>query len=155
MRARFMVILSTALILGGCSTVSESRLNPFNWFGGATEEGSTTGPVSRQMADPRPLVDLVVEMGVDRAPGGAIVQATGRPSRQGFWDAELVRDPATPGETGVLVFDFRLAPPDRATRVGTEPSRELTAGTFLTDQDLDGVRAIVVRGAQNQQRVSR
>ncbi|GAA0293056.1 hypothetical protein [Rhodovulum strictum] len=155
MRARFMLILSTALILGGCATVRESRLNPFNWFGGATEEQSTIVAVGRQTADPRPLVDLVVEMGVERTPGGAIVQATGRPARQGFWNADLVRDPATPGESGVLVYDFRLAPPGRATRVGTEPSRELTAGTFLTDQDLDGVRAIVVRGAQNQQRVSR
>ncbi|TCO69018.1 hypothetical protein [Rhodovulum euryhalinum] len=154
MRAPLLVILSVALTLGGCSTVRESRLNPFNWFGGSTVEVVAVAP-GQAAADPRPLADLVVEMSVERTPGGAIIQATGRPPRQGFWMADLVRDPATPDKAGVIVYDFRVAPPDQPTRAGTEPSREVTAGAFLSTQDLEGVRAIVVRGARNQQRSSR
>ncbi|MGC9419298.1 MAG: hypothetical protein ACP5EN_10055 [Rhodovulum sp.] len=155
MRAPLLLILSTALILGGCGTVRESRLNPFNWFGGSTEETTTVAAGRAVVTDPRPLVDFVVEMAVEPVPGGAIVQATGRPPRQGYWMAELVRDRATPGEDGVLVFDFRVARPEGRTRVGTEPSREVTAGTFLTTQDLERVRSIVVRGERNQRRASR
>lgn len=154
MRAPLLVILSAALMLGGCGTVRESRLNPFNWFGGSTVEVVAVAP-GQVPADPRPLVDLVVEMSVDRAPGGAIVQATGRPPRQGYWKAALVRDRATPGADGVVVYDFRVAPPDRPTSVGTEPSREVTAAVYLTDQDLETIRAIVVRGDRNQRRSSR
>lgn len=155
MRAPLLLILSAALILGGCATVRDSRLNPFNWFGGSTETTVAVAPGRIAVADPRPLVDLVVEMNVERTPGGAIVQATGRPPRQGYWMAELVQLPGTPGENGVLVYDFRVARPDGPTRVGTEPSREVTAGAFLSDQDLAAVRSIVVRGTLNQRQANR
>lgn len=155
MRSPLLACLAAALVLGACSTVRESRLNPFNWFGGSAEESVAAAPARAVAADPRPLVDQVVEMSVERIPGGAIVHATGRPQRQGFWQADLVRARDAEAPEGVLVYEFRVAPPDRRTRLGTEPSREVTAGLFLSDQDLAQVRAIVVRGARNQHRVSR
>ncbi|SIO26993.1 hypothetical protein SAMN05444722_1115 [Rhodovulum sp. ES.010] len=155
MRAPLLIILVAALTLGGCASVRESRLNPFNWFGGATEERVTETPRQVVVTDPRGLVDEVVDMSVDRAPGGAIVHATGRPSRQGYWEADLVPLSSRPDENGVLVFDFRVAPPPGPTRIGTAPSREVTAAAFLTDQALQGVRAVVVRGARNQRRATR
>ncbi|MBN2905980.1 MAG: hypothetical protein JXJ18_04660 [Rhodobacteraceae bacterium] len=148
-------MLTAALLLGACSTVRESRINPFNWFGGSTEERVALAPDEAQVVDARPLVEQVTEMAVEKLPGGAIVRATGLPPRQGFWMAELVAETDGPTEDGTLAFTFRVAPPTGTTRSGTEPSREVTAGLFLTTQDLAQVRTILVRGARNQRSARR
>ncbi|MBM2576548.1 hypothetical protein JQC91_09530 [Jannaschia sp. Os4] len=142
-------ITATALVLSGCG-LGGSRLNPLNWFGGDREVRAA--PTERA-APQIPLVDQVVSLQVDQAPGGAIVSTVGLPPTQGFWDAELVPVPSEDGSTYVL--EFQLLPPPAPQPQGTQPSREVLAGTFLSDQTLAGVRRIAVQGARNQRVVSR
>ncbi|TCP61304.1 hypothetical protein EV663_10521 [Rhodovulum bhavnagarense] len=153
MRAPLIAILTASLALTACSGVRDSRLNPFNWFGQAQETRATTVTASPQSSDPRPLVAQVSAVAVDRIPGGAILRATGLPTRQGHWDAGLVAIPND--EPGLSIYEFRAAAPLTATAAGTPQSREITVGLYLSDQDLGPIRTIVVRGAQNQQTVRR
>lgn len=145
--------LICTLLVAGCARVRDSRVNPFNWFG-QSEQSSNVTVVQGQQRDPRPLVSQITELRIDRAPGGAIVHAVGLPPRQGYWEAELVEAEGVEAEPGVLVYDFRAWFPVSRTGAGTPYSRELSAGMFLTDQDMQGVTTIVVRGQQNQ-RISR
>lgn len=152
-----MAALALVLALAGCG-FSDSRLNPFNWFGGSRSETPDLSPRAgypEDVPDARPLVAQVATMQVERVPGGAIVRATGLPPVQGFWDAELVPDltdaegrPVPDG--GTLSFQFRVVPPRQPTRAGPPVSRELTAAVYLSDQTLAPVRTITVRGQGNQ-----
>jgi hypothetical protein len=143
-------------LLGACG-LRESRLNPFNWFGKGREERVAVqrGP----LAETRPLVAEVLSLTVDRMPGGAIVNAMGLPPTQGHWDADLV--PVLTGADGqplppqVMVFEFRLKPPPRPAPAGTQRSREVLVGTFLSDQKLERVREITVIGQLNRRTARR
>lgn len=147
MRIPLLAALAIGLTLSGCGTVRESRLNPFNWFGGS-EEAAPQPTLPGAPVDRRLLVDSVVGMAVERMPGGVIVRATGLPATQGFWDAELV---ARPVEGGEIVYDFRVFPPVTTQAVSTPQSREIEVATFLSDFRLDseGIRQITVQGATN------
>lgn len=158
MRRPLLALLALTLTLSACGGIRESRLNPFNWFG--RSEARQVSEVDRfqVQADPRPLVDQVTAMEVERLPGGAILRATGLPPAQGFWDAELVPYRGTTGnpvDAGVLVYDFRLAPPPYRTRIGTPFSREIEVATYLTENDLAGIRRIVIRGMRTERSVAR
>lgn len=48
-----------------------------------------------------------------------------------------------------MLFDFVALPPEEATRVGTDRSRELTVATKLTNRGLEGIRTLRVRSAAN------
>ena len=149
------------LALAGCGSFRESRVNPANWFGGRDEAPSlapSDGYPDR--ADPRPLVGEIAALQVDRVPGGAIVRATAVPPSQGFWDAALVPEVADSEgnpvpEGGVMAFQFRATPPEGPAGGGSAASREITAGFFVTDQGLAGVRTITVRGQSNQRSARR
>lgn len=159
MRKTLLAALAVTLTLGACASVRESRLNPFNWFGRSEARAARAVAADEYApaADPRPRVDQVIAMAVEPIPGGAILRATGLPPTQGFWEAELVQvegTEANPIDEGVLVFDFRIWPPPYVARTGTPPSREIEVATYLTLNDLDGVRSIVVRGARTE-RVTR
>lgn len=145
-----MALLVVVLGLTGCA----SRLNPFNWFGRDREERvQVSDTVIAAPVDDRQLVAEVISLSVDPLPGGAIVRAMGLPPRQGYWEADLVE---VGRESGEIVFEFRVYhPSDPATRVGTQRSREILAGTSLTTQDLAGIRQIVVVAQQNRRSVSR
>ncbi|MBC7138964.1 MAG: hypothetical protein H5U17_09480 [Defluviimonas sp.] len=152
---RLALVLMLAASLGACATVRDSRVNPFNWFGGAQSQPTTTAPVE-QVADGRALVDQITRMELKRRPGGAILTVAGLPPTQGWWDAELVpQDQDEIPADGVLTYRFVVAKPDRPTRQSTPQSRELTAGRFLSDQTLAGVRRVVVVGARNSMTSSR
>lgn len=158
-----MKTATTALLIGtvalaSCGRVAESRLNPFNWFGGSTEQVATLAPAEGYAdlpVDGRQAVAQVTALDVTRRPGGALVVARGLPPTQGWWNAELVALNDGVPVDGVLTLAFRVSAPPDAPRVSTPQSRELTAGTFLSDQALDGVRRIVVKGAGNSRSVSR
>jgi hypothetical protein len=153
-----LAALAAVLVLAGCGTIRESRLNPVNWWGGSSSEAPSLAPrdgYPETIADTRPLVAQVVTMQIDRAPGGAIVRATGLPATQGWWAADLVAEVQTTGghpvaENGVMSFQFRILPPPVGTRSGPQQSREVTAAVFLSDQELAGVRTITVKGRDNQ-----
>lgn len=138
--------------LSGCATVSESRFNPFNWFG-QSETSPAPEPVV-VVQDSRPLVPQITALVVERTPGGAIIRATGLPPTQGWYGAALVS--ATDGpENGVLSYSFRAIPPATVTRTSTQQSREMTAAVFVSDIILRDVRIIRVLGGQNIRSVRR
>ncbi len=154
MRTPLLAALTVVMTLGACSTVRESRVNPFNWFGRSTEETVDATVLPSEAVDTRPLVSQVVGMRVERVPGGAIVHAMGLPPTQGYWDTDLVLNRAE-SKPDVLVFDFRLLPPFQQSRQGNQQSREVSVGRYLTTQDMQGIRTIVVRGQQNLRSVNR
>jgi hypothetical protein len=153
-------LIATVLILGtlaGCGRVAESRLNPFNWFGGS-ESSPTLAPEGGYATieqDRRRMVDQVSALAIERTPGGAILRAIGLPVEQGYYDGELVSVSDGKPVEGVLEYQFRIRPPVAPTRVSTVPSREVVVGLFLSNQDLDGVREIRVVGQRNTRAVRR
>lgn len=143
------VTLAILLMLAGCSRVAESRFNPLNWFGGASEEARAASVVPDVPADGRRLIQQVVSLRIERTPGGAIVHATGLPERQAYYDAELVPVAGERAIEGVLEYQFRISPPTAATPSGPPQSREVVVARFVTEQTLAGVRTIRVVGATN------
>lgn len=167
MRNTFSALLVSTLVLTGCATVRDSRVNPFNWFGTARSETLTpseanTNPLipkrsglfasARAKAavyDGRPF-DQITNLTIEKVPGGALIRATGLAERQGIYAVRLT--PANPDELpvdGVLTYRLEGVRPDRNTPVGTEPTREVTAARKVTDFMLAGVRTIRVEGQRN------
>lgn len=146
MRRRVLLGLGAVAIVAGCGRIRESRLNPFNWFGGARRR-ERAAPTPEVAQDPRALVAEVVSLNVDPYSAGAIVRAKGIPPTQGWWEAELVARPID--ENGVLVYDFRVFPPVTDTPQGTPMSREITVGVSISAVKLDQISEIVVQGANN------
>lgn len=159
-KSTFPLLLCTAITLTGCATISQSRLNPLNWFGPSTAvittapqavrpllpEGAQIGP-----RDARGLIDTVTEMRVDSTPFGAIVRATGVAAVQGQYNAQLV--PAG-FENGTLTLAFRVeTSPNAAT--GTPQSRAITVARAFDFDALAGVRTIVVQAASGARSASR
>lgn len=137
---------AAASALSACG-LGQSRLNPFNWGGGAS------APAAVRAETARPVVDQVVSLEIAQTRSGAILSAVGLPPTQGYWEADLA--PVPSADPTVLVLDFRILPPVEPTRVGTQPSREVLTGLVLSTQDLAPYRAIVVQGARNSRSVSR
>jgi hypothetical protein len=154
MQRRAVLILPVAALVAGCG-FTESRLNPFNWFGGGEEEVATFVPPDPVEADTRPLIAEVTALSIERTPGGAIVRATGLPPTQGFWGAGLlVENRGVADDGGTLTYQFRVLPPEDPASASTRQSREIVVGLFLTNQALEGVRAIRVV-AEGNARVAR
>ncbi len=148
------VLMGSLLLTAGCA----SRMNPVHWFGGHHEKAAPTlapkdgYPVN---IDPRPLVDRIAAVHVDKTPEGIIVTATALPPTQGYWSAELVPtartyDDKPAAENGVMTLDYRIMPPRTGQPVGSKKSREITAAFFLSNQTLASVKKIVVNASQNQ-----
>ncbi|MCF8510991.1 MAG: hypothetical protein K9G43_06060 [Rhodobacteraceae bacterium] len=146
MRLPLTLVLTATLVLTSCGAIRESRLNPLNWFG-RSKEAQAQEFATGVVADKRPLAEQVLAMSIEKTPNGAIVRATGLSPMQGYYDAELVARPVD--DKGVLVFDFRLMPPPEPQPIGTQRTREVTAAAHLSHIKLDGIREIVVQGAQN------
>jgi hypothetical protein len=143
--SRPLLALCLAALVGGCSGYSESGWNPANWFGGSEPREIIVLP--GDPVDPRPMVETVLSMTVEPMPGGAIVRARGQTPTQGWWQAELV--PLDLDDRGALVYEFRLQSPLGPTSVNTPQSRQVDVAIFVSDIRLDGVREIVVQGANN------
>jgi len=140
--------------LAGCTRITESRLNPFNWFG--SDKSETAAPTVVQVQDRRPLVAEITQLVVERTPGGAIIRVTGLPPHQGWFAPELVREtPEGAPANGVLAYSLRAVPPRETVRVSTVQSRELTVAVYLTNLELAQVRVIRVTGARNARSVRR
>lgn len=146
MRLPLTVALTAVMVLTSCGAIRESRFNPLNWFGRSQEVQVDEYGVA-EVQDARPLVAQVLSMSIEQTPYGAIVRATGLSPMQGYYDAELVARPLD--ENGVLVYEFRLMPPPVAKPVGTQRTREVTAGAHLSRIKLEAIREIVVQGAEN------
>lgn len=167
MRKTFSVLLVSTLVLTGCASVRDSRVNPFNWFGTARSQ-----PINQSEASANPLIpkssglfasarakatvyngipfDQVTDLTIEKVQGGALIRATGLAARQGIYSVRLT--PANPDELpveGVLTYRLEGIEPARNTAVGTVPTREVIAARKVTDQMLIGVRTIRVEGQRN------
>lgn len=167
MRKTFSALLVSTLVLAGCATVRDSRINPFNWFGAARSE-----PLTQREVNTNPLIpsssglfasararataytgrpfDQVTDLTIEQVPGGAIIRVTGLAARQGIYNVQLT--PANEEEApvdGVLTYRLEGVEPDRNTAIGAQPTREVTAARKLTSQTLAGVRSIRVEGQRN------
>lgn len=145
MKRTVLVALCAVLMVAGCARMSESRLNPFNWFGGARAEKRFELPA--EAADDRALAPQVLDLSVEPYSSGAIVKAVAQTPDQGWWDAELVARPID--EDGVLVYDLRMFPPITETPVGPNPSRQITVAASISAVTLERVTKIVVQGETN------
>ncbi|MFU8899159.1 hypothetical protein LY56_00402 [Roseinatronobacter thiooxidans] len=150
-----LAALAMVLALGACGSVRDSRINPMNWFGrDSTETLAPSGGWGGEV-DRRALVPVVTELEAIPTTGGALVRASGVTATQGWWDVELRPVNNARPVDGVLIYEFVVAEPRRATGTASEASRTVTAGVKVTHSRLAGVRSIVVRGAQNQRSVAR
>lgn len=152
--------LALSLVLAGCG-FSESRLNPFNWFGSDREEPQTLAPEGGYAAaktDNRALIAQLTRVEVKQTQGGAIISAEGIAPTQGWWDAELVAESEEPVD-GVMSYRFVIAEPragsPAAGRVLTPESRAITAGAYIPNARLPFVTKIIVTGANGARSVSR
>ena len=133
-------------LMAGCAGISQSRLNPMNWF--APRERAVESFSIEKAADPRPLIEQITAVAVEPLPSGALVRATGLAATQGYWMADLVVGEVD--ETGTLVIDFVAIPAAQVAAVSTPRSREITAAVSLRSDTLAAAKRITVRGQGNQ-----
>ena len=154
MNKPLLASLACVMVLGGCGGFGQSRLNPMNWFG--RDQVETLAPAGGWgEQDGRVLVPVVSELEVIRLTEGALIRAAGVTATQGWWDVELrpVNRERPVGDA--LIYEFVVAGPRAVTPVSTEVSRTVTAGVKVSNARLQGVRRIIVRGAQNQREIRR
>lgn len=151
---RLIATLTLVSFLAACGGVRDSRLNPFNWFGRDREE-KVVITANAEVVDPRGLVAEIIKLKVDRMPGGAIIHAIGLPETQGHWEAVLTPLNQEFPDKGILTYEFRLLPPLTPQASGTQRSREVVVGHFVSDQTLLGVRRIKVVARTNSRTVRR
>ncbi|MCC1492700.1 hypothetical protein [Cognatishimia sp. F0-27] len=154
-------------LVAGCASVRDSRMNPFNWFGNSRSEPVAQDPdvnplipqrragffqASRPEAYAGTMIEEISELRVERRPGGAIVTATGISALQGPFDVRLVRVDDETTET-TLTYEMRRL--QQRGRAGSPLSRSVTAAVWLTDNELNGINTIRVKGTQNIRNVRR
>ncbi|MBA98951.1 hypothetical protein [Sulfitobacter sp.] len=167
MRKTFSALLLSTLVLTGCATVRDSRVNPFNWFGKAR-----SAPIAQSSAQANPLipqtssifsrkrnsnavyngrpVDQITDLTIERVPGGILLRATGLAARQGLYDVQLV--PQNKDELpvdGVLTYRLEGVEPASQTPIGAAATREVIVARTLTDQQLAEVHTIRIEGQRN------
>lgn len=160
-------LLVATLVLTGCTTIRESNVNPFNWFGGdeptgaivpqdAVEENPlipTPGPIKasreeRQRYKGTPI-DAVTDVTVERIPGGIILRATGLAATQGVYDARLTPESEDGPVDGVLSFRLEALNDPNSIAQGPPQTRDVIVAARLTEQDLGTTQIIRVSGATN------
>ncbi len=156
MRPALPLALIAVLVVTGCARITESRLNPLNWFGSSTQVANVdasgnqrplvTADMVQREVDGRIMIDSVDSLSVLRNAGGAIVQATGTASAQGAFNAQLV---PVAFDNGTLTLAFRVEMPGGAQTQGSTTSRRIDVARVLNASDLAGVRSIRVQGARN------
>jgi hypothetical protein len=168
MRIATSALLISVMTLTSCATVRDSRVNPFNWFGGSTSQPvqaeapkannpllpERTGIFAKQRAregvyQGKP-VDQVTELVIERVPGGALIRATGITLTQGAYDVQLT--PETDTETpvdGVLTYRLEALAPSNAIQGGATRTRTVTVARHVSDKALQGVRTVRVVAERN------
>ena len=91
-------------------------------------------------------IDKLSTLIMDEVPGGLLIQVTGMAQKTGIYDGRLI--PLDSPDTSVLEFRFDVIQPTDAAG-GPTASRTITVAAYLTDQDLETVSTIRVRGANN------
>ncbi|MEZ5676235.1 hypothetical protein SAMN06265173_1087 [Thalassovita litoralis] len=160
MRIPLSALLISTLVLTGCGN---SRLNPMNWFGRAKSTPVATAENTNPLIPQRrgsilrreqlpyagQLMSQVKTLHIERTPGGALVRVSGIAQFQRPYEVRLIPTNNKQPVNGVLTFDLKAVQPGKKLAQGSEWTRTVTAATFLTDNELDGVRTIQVQAAQN------
>lgn len=94
------------------------------------------------------LVDQVTSLVVEPLPTGAIVRVTGLPQREGAFDVRLLPISEDGPINGVMEYTLNAYQPIE-TPVGTQSTREVRVGAFLSNNDLEKINEIRVRGELN------
>ncbi len=164
------LFLCSTLVLAGCGDrLRNSTLNPGNWFGGSRSApvSASGGPEKTNPLIPKrnsvlarvtetyagTAVSEVADFRVERRPGGAVIIATGLADGLGYFDAKLVPDETS--AAGVLSYTLSAVRPEVVTASPTQAARQIIVATAVTDQELKGIRRIVVRAQTNERSVRR
>jgi hypothetical protein len=131
MRKAVLAGLAAMMVVTGCATVRESRLNPFNWFGRSQAERAVAAAEPARDGG-RVQVDQVTQLFVEPTTGGAIVRAIGVPPTQG-WYLRRTDPRGTDGKArrGLCIPLCAEGSRKATRRQGTPMSREVTVATFL------------------------
>ena len=173
MHKTLFVFLISTLVLSGCSTIRDSRANPFNWFGGTEEvaAGDVAATGDGRPGEANPLIpetsgllqsreernqyrgtpiDAIAEVTLERVPGGVMIRATGLAATQGIYEARLTpeNDDESPVD-GVLSYRLEVLNNPYVRAQGPAATRQVTVARTLTDQELADTRIIRVKGVQN------
>lgn len=151
----------SALVVSGCSTVRESRLNPLGWFPGRSAP-TTLAPEGGYVAtsgDQRPGIPQVISAGWEPLNEGRLLVATGIAPTKGFFSAALVTaapQPAgrvSPDADGVLRLRFVALPPPPdapSARIPAHPDTDtITVAMALSSTQLAGVTRVEIAGGSN------
>ncbi|WP_458790630.1 hypothetical protein [Yoonia sp. MH D7] len=160
MRITLPLLLAATLTVTGCATISDSRVNPLNWFSPSQPSMVTSSGERRpltpaggktRIVDSRGAIQSITDLTLERTSEGAIVRASGLASTLGQFNAELVE---TAQQNGVLTLTFRIESAGNAA-IGSAYSRQVTAAYALSSNDLQEIRTIQVQSATNARSVSR
>lgn len=162
------LLLCGALALAGCGGgLSDSWVNPGNWFGQSRSEainpdGQVNPLIPKRSVFKRKVVEYqgsavaqIKSLKIERKPGGAIIKVIGVADGIGYYDVRLRSDNDGIPVKGVLSYTLTAERPSNLIRGGGEAARQINAARLVSDQDLAGVRTIVVKGAQNQRSTRR
>lgn len=169
MRNLTTALLVSTLVLTGCSTIRDSRVNPFNWFGrsqvtpvAADMQSNGANPLIPEgrsgffsfrrsnAAQPLgPLAAQVTDVTVERVQGGALVRATSLADSVGAFQVTL--EPLNRGEPvdGVLTYELRAFTAPAGQVPMPARARSHVAAAKILDADLAGVREIRVQAERN------
>lgn len=149
---KVVVSVLVLTLVSGCSRISDSRMNPMNWFDRDTSESETTivqdvppiipvDKIPAQPAERRALIENLEAVEVRDVAGGVLVTAQGRIARRGGFNLQLVREGVT---DGILTLAFRVQYPQTQTAASTQL---VTVAQFLSEKEMRGVRGVQVRAA--------
>ncbi|MCR8549649.1 hypothetical protein M4578_17600 [Salipiger sp. P9] len=157
------VLIVAGVVLTSCGSVRESRLNPFNWFGGSESvavDPAATGANNPLIPKRRASVfrakeagyaghpvETVSELLIERRPGGAIIRVTGVADRAGPFEVRLIKDEDV-SDDNTLAYTLKALQSAGPRNTG-ERARMVTAALWLTEQELAGIREIRVAGRTN------
>lgn len=160
--------LCSALALAGCGGgLGNSWANPANWFGNSRSDaieyaGSKNPLIPPPRLGQRPKaiyqgrpVDQISALRIERRPGGALIHVVGLGDVIGYYDAILEPENENGPVKGVLSYTLKAVRPDTTVGVGGEAARQINVALFVSDQDLVGVKSIVVKGARNKRSTRR
>lgn len=100
------------------------------------------------------LIDEITALRVDRIPTGAIVHVTGLPQREGAFDVRLLQVNPDGPVNGVMEYTLNAYQPVTTPR-GTQTTREVDVGVFISQADLERIREIRVVAERNSRTSSR
>lgn len=155
MKTPALALICAALVLTGCGSLRDSRINPMNWFGESRQvERSELGQTS-DVIDNRPLVPEVATMVIERTSSGAIIRAEAVMPTAGWWDPELLAENFGRPVDGVVTLRFVAAAPRQPVPAANPAARTITAVYTINEADLDTIAEVVVTGEANARRVRR